>query len=312
MPAAIPFVIGALTVEAGIAAGATIIGGLMVAGGALTMIGAVTGNKYASRYGGYLSLAGGVAQIGSKLMEETAKTAAEQAASSATSEGAATALSESAAPVATDAAGSAAVDTAASQAGQEMASTAAQEGAANQGLVASEMNSGADALGTTPVDLNAPTVGSDTSFANNTAQRAAENQAVQSEWFKPVVGTEPSGLELTSTAGLESAPAEAGLLQTGDVTSTLKEPPVEPTWFDKTTSALQSAGQGIEKYKTAAMIGSGIIGGALSNSQKKAQAQAQAQAQVDAQLRLESERRKAYNASLANLALPKVTLNRKA
>lgn len=59
MPQAIPLVAAAFSVSAGLTAGG-IMGGLMVAGGALTGLGALTGNKKLARIGAIASLAGGV------------------------------------------------------------------------------------------------------------------------------------------------------------------------------------------------------------------------------------------------------------
>jgi hypothetical protein len=60
MPMAIPLLAAAGSVYAGVAAGG-IIGGMMIAGGAMTAVGTLSGNKKLAKWGGLLSLAGGVA-----------------------------------------------------------------------------------------------------------------------------------------------------------------------------------------------------------------------------------------------------------
>lgn len=60
MPMAIPLIAAYATVSAGIAA-TGFIGGMMIAGGVMTAVGTISGNKKLTRWGGILSLAGGVA-----------------------------------------------------------------------------------------------------------------------------------------------------------------------------------------------------------------------------------------------------------
>ena len=88
MPMALPLLAAAGTAMAGYAAatavGATlasqVIGGVMIAGAAMTAVGAVTGNQRLMQIGGIASLAGGVAGLASGAWEATASTPAEQAA----------------------------------------------------------------------------------------------------------------------------------------------------------------------------------------------------------------------------------------
>lgn len=88
MPMAIPLIAAAGTAMAGYAAvtavGATlaaqVIGGVMIAGAAMTAVGAVTGNQRLMQIGGIASLAGGVAGLATGAWEATASTLAEQAA----------------------------------------------------------------------------------------------------------------------------------------------------------------------------------------------------------------------------------------
>ena len=70
MPQAIPLIMAAGSVSAGVTAMAaattltgSILGGMMIAGGALVGIGAITGSAKLQKWGGILSLAGGVAGL---------------------------------------------------------------------------------------------------------------------------------------------------------------------------------------------------------------------------------------------------------
>jgi hypothetical protein len=70
MPQAIPLIMAAGSVSAGVTAMAaattltgSIIGGMMIAGGALTAVGVLTGSQKMQKWGGILSLAGGVAGL---------------------------------------------------------------------------------------------------------------------------------------------------------------------------------------------------------------------------------------------------------
>lgn len=79
MPMAIPLIAAAGTVAAGISAGG-LIGGLMIAGGAMTGIGALTGSKKLMQFGGILSLAGGIGGLATGAWSSTANTVAGDAA----------------------------------------------------------------------------------------------------------------------------------------------------------------------------------------------------------------------------------------
>lgn len=86
MPAALALVGAAASVSAGVAAGG-IIGGVMIAGGVMTGLGAVTGNKKLQKWGGILSIAGGVAGLASGAWSSAAGSIAEQSAESVAREG---------------------------------------------------------------------------------------------------------------------------------------------------------------------------------------------------------------------------------
>ncbi len=83
MPAAIPLISAAGTAAAGVAASGIaggIIGGVMIAGAAMTAVGAITGNKTLSKWGGIASLAGGVAGLATGAWSTAADSIAQQAA----------------------------------------------------------------------------------------------------------------------------------------------------------------------------------------------------------------------------------------
>jgi hypothetical protein len=72
---------GMAAITAGtVSLGAGLIGGAMIAGGALTAIGAITGSKKAQKWGGILSLAGGVAGLATGAWSAASSTLAEQTA----------------------------------------------------------------------------------------------------------------------------------------------------------------------------------------------------------------------------------------
>jgi hypothetical protein len=79
MPAAVALLGAVGSVTAGVAAGG-IIGGVMVAGGVMAGLGAVTGNKKLQKWGGILGLAGGVAGLATGAWASTASSVAEGAA----------------------------------------------------------------------------------------------------------------------------------------------------------------------------------------------------------------------------------------
>lgn len=60
------------------AAGSMIVGGMMVAGGMMTAIGAINGDKQLSKYGGLLSLAGGIGGMATGAWDAAAQNIAEE------------------------------------------------------------------------------------------------------------------------------------------------------------------------------------------------------------------------------------------
>ena len=90
MPMAIPLLAAYGAVTAGMAAaaaGSMIVGGMMVAGGMMTAIGAINGDKQLSKYGGLLSLAGGIGGMATGAWETAANEVAQEAANSSWSAG---------------------------------------------------------------------------------------------------------------------------------------------------------------------------------------------------------------------------------
>ena len=72
---------GLAAITAGaVSLGAGLIGGAMIAGGALTGIGALTGNKNLMKWGGVLSLAGGISGLATGAWSSTASTLAQETA----------------------------------------------------------------------------------------------------------------------------------------------------------------------------------------------------------------------------------------
>ena len=87
---AIPLLAAYGAVTAGMAAaaaGSMIVGGMMVAGGMMTAIGAINGDKQLSKYGGLLSLAGGIGGMATGAWETAANEVAQEAANSSWSAG---------------------------------------------------------------------------------------------------------------------------------------------------------------------------------------------------------------------------------
>lgn len=100
MPPAIGLLAAAGSVSAGMAAvggtmagfaaaslGTQLIAGAMIAGGVMTGLGAITGNRKLQKWGGILSIAGGVAGLASEAWSSVAGSIAEQSAESVAREG---------------------------------------------------------------------------------------------------------------------------------------------------------------------------------------------------------------------------------
>lgn len=65
MPAAVPILAGGLSIAGGFAASSMVVKGLMIAGGAMSVIGGVTGNRKLTQIGSIVSLAGGIGGLAS-------------------------------------------------------------------------------------------------------------------------------------------------------------------------------------------------------------------------------------------------------
>jgi hypothetical protein len=79
MPMIVPLLAAGASVGLGMMA-TGVVGGMMIAGGVLSGVGALTGNKRLSQFGGLLSLAGGVAGMASGAWKTASTTIADQAA----------------------------------------------------------------------------------------------------------------------------------------------------------------------------------------------------------------------------------------
>ena len=82
MPPVIGIVAAVGSVAAGasaLAAGSLLVGGAMIAGGVMTGLGVLTGSQKLQKYGGLLSLAGGIGGLATNAWEKAAETVAKDA-----------------------------------------------------------------------------------------------------------------------------------------------------------------------------------------------------------------------------------------
>lgn len=150
MPMVVPVVAGAWSMYAGITA-ATMMGGLMAAGGFLTMVGGLTGDRDALKFGSMLSLVGGVGGA----LANGATAATSNAAGQAASE---TANATAGATVA-DAIGNAPIDQVVSSGAglpAGIGEVGGVTGVADSGLIADAAGGLADKAGTGLADAAAP------------------------------------------------------------------------------------------------------------------------------------------------------------
>lgn len=80
MPAAIPLIAAAGTAVAAASATSAIVAGVLYAGAAMTAVGAITGNKTLSKWGGLVSLAGGIGGLATGAWETAAGNLAQETA----------------------------------------------------------------------------------------------------------------------------------------------------------------------------------------------------------------------------------------
>jgi hypothetical protein len=287
MPMAIPLIAAAATASAGVAAFAaatTMVGmitaGMMVAGAAMTAIGTLTGNKNLTKWGGIVSLAGGVGNILSGAASSTASavgeasTGATDAASNASS-----GLSGSSTTGATGGAESALTGTEAVTpvVGGEQAAAVAGEAATpalageGQGLIAGQMTTPAGAA-----ELATPAV-------DTTITGAAEAAA-------PVQGADAVAAANPTPV---NAPTRAEELLAGYTERT-------PTALESLQNMGSKAAQFAKGNKELVQAGAGLVQGAM---QQKAQGD-----MLDERMRLEEEavarQRARLNASVMGLRMP--------
>lgn len=235
MPMAIPLLAAAGSVAAGITAGG-VIGGMMIAGGVMSGVGALTGNKNLSKFGGLLSLAGGVGGLATGAFSATANTVA-QAAST-----------ESAAVSGMDLAGDAL------SGGNSIAGAAESFNAAATPF-ADSVRGGNAAPGDNEfdggaADYNDPTPAQGAPIKSPVQPvlgESAPEPAAAPDVTRPGpgnwAGETPSGMDMAADGGRNSV-AQA-VPNNG-----------APSWFDKATNW-------IKQNKEAANIGSKFVGGAM-------------------------------------------------
>lgn len=267
MPMAVPLVASAFSISAGLTAGG-MLGGLMVAGGALSGLGAITGNKKLSGFGALLGLAAGVGSFASKALEEGAKTAV------------------------TDAAGKAASDAAAATAGNTIAD------ATGTAVGATEA---AKAASSSALDAGSALAGDVAS-----ADAASINSALTPAKQAMTSGANPLDGRLAD--GLASSPKTPGLIErvtnavgsnaAGDMATGAKN--VLGTLWDAGTGAVKSAGAWAEANPTTAKLAGGLVGGAMTYmGQQEATKEA-----IRQRRKYEDWARQRYNDSVAGLQVP--------
>lgn len=257
MPVAIPLIAAYATASAGVAMAtavgasmaAMVCGGLMVAGGALTAIGAVSGNKQCSKWGGILSLAGGVGALATGAANATASTVADQAA------GTATTTSTAAGNLSGSAAGTAATDGAAQLAGTE-ALTPVVDGSAASLAPATGLETAAAPV----ADTSGGLIGSNMATTAPVMDGGAE--ALAGSTMAPVGDVAAATPGVDAVAGAEALPTPpAGSVSVGAPTTEVAPSSV----FDQ----IKSAGTKLSKFATdnkgLVQVGAGIVQGAMKN-----------------------------------------------
>ena len=308
MPMFIPLIIAAASYTAVAATAGAFIAGMMVAGGALTAIGSITGNKDMQKFGAVLSLAGGVAGLaagasgaasqavatetatGSLASEGLSQSAAttsmsSQAVENAAMAGSSSAATETGAGIVNSAAGSttsaplseATANTVttpgsiggASLGGGGVDSVGAKVGEEVGGLVAGKMG---------PIDLNNP----GTYEAANSPATSMSSQAVEQAAAAP---TDPYGAG--SGWGKDTLSAQNATKGTA-------------SWSDQLKEFGTDANKFLKDNKELVKVGSGIVEGAMNNKSKSQQIKDQ----YENQMKVDAERRARLNASIPGLQMP--------
>lgn len=328
MPMFIPLIIAVGMSAAGITTG--IVAGLMIAGGALTAIGGVTGDKDLMMLGSVLGLAGGAAGLAGGGASATASSVA--ADSSLNTGAALTETAGTTAPAATDAAEFAAMDSAASTAGgtgagladagsatagatssvvADTAPTLADAGAAGGGVVTDGAMSGIvdsanPALGSsgTGVADNAATGNTALSGSGATDAANASAASVKSP-IQPLLGSGPvapsTAVTAPSVAVNPTQVTAAGPVVDSSGTNLFAgQTPAQPGLLGQAGDMVNKGAAWMKANPELVKAGSGLIGGAANNASK----QRLMQQQYDLEWAQNQKARDRYNASMAGLKMP--------
>jgi hypothetical protein len=266
---AIPLIAAYGAVSAGIAAGAaTLVGGMMIAGGVLGAIGAVTGNQKLQMFGGALSLVGGVANLASAATSQTASGLANVAAEQAT------AGTES---IAAEGLGQTAASTAAAPVA-DGAVDALTESAATGSVVADGGGGAASEMAGAPASV----AGGEAPVAASAVQQTPQISA------SPLAGAPVE----QATAGTEYLPQTNGAGGSGLISGSS----TQPSLLDKFASATKN---NPELTKAA----SGLISGAANAYGQQQQVQALRDSETQRENYLDKLRQR-YSDSVRNLQIP--------
>ncbi len=243
MPMVIPVVAGAWTMFAAAGATMTIASGLAFAGGFLTVVGGISGDKDAMKLGGVLGLAGGLAG---------AFSGSAQGASTAASEAAAETASATAGNTVTDAIGNAATEQVISQA-PDLAGAGNDLGLFNDAGIAGAAPGEGLISGAAP-DL-AGSATNDLGLFNDAG--AASSNAIGS-----APTADAAGLMGDQTKSAMFGDAGYGEGMSGAATSAFDKGVTESTKFGSLSDMFNSAESWMKQNPNMAKIGGGIIRGA--------------------------------------------------
>lgn len=256
-----------------LAAGSSLLGGMMIAGGVASGLGALTGNKTLSMLGGVVGLAGGVAGMMSGAWDSTASALASE---SAFGDQAATAGNYiNSADAASDA-----VTSATGYGGDSVASSMSNAGASDP---ASSMSDTSNSLAAPPPP------GRSSALPESTRPMSSEAQASQQMATAPPQTNNPSDLNYRNAVDTQSDTATAN---SGVVAGAAKP----GSWWD----TVKSVPQWIEKNKELAKIGGGLVGGAM----KSYGDQSLLRQRFELQDEYEQRQRQRYSDSITGLRMP--------
>lgn len=319
----IPVFVAVGTAAGASAAAAAVVGGLIVSGTAMSIVGAVTGNKDLSRFGAVLSLAGGIGGLASGAWGSAASSvAASSSAASGAVDTSALTLANAAAPSATSF-GAASYDFGTGVSGISMAAPAASSA---DGLIlansapAAPTAAAVTAAPTTPIASSAPATSYPTpgtaadagtsSVANlGSATPATPAVAPGSDLGGAVVspasgqpavpdfsGMNPSGGAMPATT---SATTPAGFGQAGGVNF---DPTVQAgnNFWGTVGDTVKGVGKWLNDNPGMAKVAGGLVQGAATSYG----AQLNQQRQYDLQQQAIAAQRARYTASLQGVQAP--------